>query len=67
MEALKISSLGQPFRKSGETFSTLFLLTSSSLRSGSSSDVDSSWIQLLRRNEGQSYTGMKKERLNEIF
>lgn len=48
-ETLRVSSLGQPVRKSAETFSTLFLLTSSSLISGRLSGTHSSVTQLLKR------------------
>lgn len=49
METLKVSSLGQPVRKSGEMLSTLFLLTSSSLISGKHSGTQSSVTLLLKR------------------
>lgn len=50
-EMLRVSSLGQPVRKPGETFSRLFLLTSSSLISGRLSGTQSSVIQFLGRDE----------------
>lgn len=49
METLRVSSFGQPVRKSGEIFSTLFLLTSSVLISGRHSGTQSSVILLLKR------------------
>lgn len=49
METLSVSSFGHPVRKSGDIFSTLFLLTSSSLISGRHSGTRSSVIPLLKR------------------